>query len=58
MENFEIIGRNNRNEELENKFNLHIHKSYRIQIITAIYDGIMTGIRVHIDEAGKFLIEE
>ena len=54
MEHFEIIYRDNRNEELENKFNLHINKPYRVQVITAVYDGIMTDVRIHIDEKGKF----
>lgn len=41
---------NNRNPIAEEKYSLHINKPYRAQIVTAVYDGIMTGFRAHLNE--------
>ena len=46
------MDRENRNPELENKFNLHIGKPYRVQVQYVVHDGIMNECEILMDETG------
>tara|TARA_Y100000310_G_scaffold339688_1_gene433164 strand:+ start:17984 stop:18340 length:357 start_codon:yes stop_codon:yes gene_type:complete len=50
------VSMDNRNPKVEERYNLHITKPYRVQVVTAVYDGIMTGFRVHLNEKGFLLL--
>jgi hypothetical protein len=46
----------NRNINVEERFNLHIGKPYRLQVQTCVYDGIMTECRISASHRGFTLL--
>jgi|TARA_B100001971_G_scaffold170929_1_gene163111 hypothetical protein len=46
----------NRNLGIEDKYNLHIGKPFRLQIETCVYDGLLTGCNIHVNDEGFLLI--
>ena len=53
-ENIAVVTADQRDEEMEKKFNMHIGKPYRFRIETTVYDGIMTEYTLHLNEDGFF----
>ena len=47
----------NRQPELEQRFNLHIGKPYRCQVETTVYDGIMNSFEAHINPTGFAILK-